>query len=303
MNTPRKHASVLLQRLSASMIPKMMSAPQLEIKIKQIRNFLYLYILQGMKPRAVMAKTSIKTSPPAATVQEAKGVKANLPRLNQKRRPDNILLKHSRLCNTPVAKLKIARTTWTPRNFPKVTLRRVKTMTASLPIPNMMIERTQSRWSNSQSGDQEIADTQQQDDCDDGDDEDDSSVDTASDFSDRPQGIKRWITHHVQETDPVEPTELWPPDLSAWESKIASCDEGSYPFQCMIRVRWEPRFPWLGQSPESIRNRISSEILPNNVSIEEIRPRLNQQEIDVFLDSALDRSNLIVNSGLGFWTS
>jgi hypothetical protein len=68
MNTPRKHASVLLQRLSASMIPKMMSAPQLEIKIKQIRNFLYLYILQGMKPRAVMAKTLIKTSPPAATV-------------------------------------------------------------------------------------------------------------------------------------------------------------------------------------------------------------------------------------------
>ncbi|KAJ5900827.1 uncharacterized protein N7473_004897 [Penicillium subrubescens] len=63
-------------------------------------------------------------------------------------------------------------------------------------------------------GEQEMGDAQQADDDDDG-----SSMDTASDISDRPQGIRSWIPNHVEEAlsegtsaQSVEPVEHWPPD-------------------------------------------------------------------------------------------
>ncbi|GLI74031.1 hypothetical protein PoHVEF18_002264 [Penicillium ochrochloron] len=144
-------------------------------------------------------------------------------------------------------------------------------------------------------GDQDMADAQQADDDDNG-----SSMDTASDFSDRPQGIRSWIPSHVEEDLPeetsalsVEPVEHWPPDLSAWASAISKMPD-SDPNKHLVRVEWNPNYPHTQLPTAEMRSIIQDICLQREVVIRWIKV-LPTHVVDIYLDTAAGRSKLITS--------
>lgn len=154
-----------------------------------------------------------------------------------------------------------------------------------------------------------MADVQQADDDDNG-----SSMDTASDFSDRPRGIRSWIPSHVEEDLPeetsalsVELVEHWPPDLSAWASAISKMPD-SDPNKHLVRVEWNPNYPHTQLPTAEMRSIIQDICLQREIVIRWIKV-LPSHVVDIYLHTAAGLSKLIASHSQwlhmisvdGFW--
>lgn len=132
--------------------------------------------------------------------------------------------------------------------------------------------------------------------------DDNSDMDTASDFSDRPQGIATWIPQYSrdrdqppsQSTGSTTPAEQWPPDLTLWAAMLSDLPE-SDPTKHLICIKWKNCVAFPRPETMDLKALIQDVCDDFNVNSISIKVMAKKFTAELHVRTAEDRSTLLAS--------